>query len=44
MQKCIFNGKGIYAFNVVGKNDTINYAVEKEWKKAGEKNELLCDV
>lgn len=43
MQKCRFNGKDIYAFNVIGKNDTINYAIEKEWKKAGEKNELLCD-
>ncbi|NNU78178.1 competence protein CoiA family protein [Clostridium estertheticum] len=43
MQKCRFNGKGIYAFNVVGKNETINYIIEKEWKKAGEKNELLCD-
>lgn len=43
MQKCRFNGKDIYAFNVIGKNETINYAIEKEWKKAGEKNELVCD-
>lgn len=42
MQKCKYNGKHIYAFNVKGKNDTINYILEKEWKKASENNQLIC--
>jgi hypothetical protein len=43
MQKCRYNSTPIYAFNVKGKNETINYTVEKEWKKAGEMNQLICD-
>ncbi len=43
MEKCKYNGKAIYAFNVVGSNETINYNVEREWRKAGERDELLCD-
>lgn len=43
MQKCRFNGKDIYAFNVIGKNDTINYIIEKDWKRAGETSQLRCD-
>ncbi|GKU24075.1 hypothetical protein CFOLD11_09010 [Clostridium folliculivorans] len=43
MQKCRYNGTPIYAFNVKGKNETINYSIEKQWKKAGEMNELICD-
>lgn len=43
MQKCTYKEKNIYAFNVIGKNETINYTLEKEWKKASEANQLICD-
>jgi len=43
MEKCRFNGKAIYAFNVSGKNETINNNIEKTWRKAGEQNQLICD-
>jgi hypothetical protein len=43
MQKCRYNGTPIYAFNIKGKNETINFTVEKEWKRAGEMNQLICD-
>jgi Competence protein len=43
MQKCTYKEKNIYAFNVIGKNETINYTLEKEWKKASESNQLICD-
>lgn len=43
MEKCKYKGRAIYAFNIVGNNETINYAIEREWRKAGENNELLCD-
>jgi hypothetical protein len=43
MQKCKYNGTPIYAFSVKGKNETVNYSIEKEWKKAGEMNQLTCD-
>lgn len=43
MQKCRYKGNAIYAFNIKGKNDTINFQLEKEWKKAGENNQLSCE-
>lgn len=42
MQKCRYKEKNVYAFNVIGKNKTINYILEKEWKKASEGNQLVC--
>lgn len=30
MQKCRYKGNAIYAFNIKGKNDTINFQLEKE--------------
>jgi hypothetical protein len=43
MQKCKLNGSFIYAFDVIGENNTILNDREKEWRRASEGNLLLCD-
>lgn len=42
MQSCLLEGKQIYAFDILGKNDTVHFEREKEYRLASKKNMLKC--
>jgi len=42
MQSCLLEGKQIYAFDILGKNDTVLFEREKEYRRASKKNLLKC--
>jgi len=42
MQICLLEGKQIYAFDILGKNDTVIFEREKEYRRASKKYLLKC--
>ena len=42
MQSCLLNGTQIYSFDIIGKNDTVHFEREREYRNASKKNLLKC--